>query len=479
MPGDLQALIAAHFDGTLDAAGLAELSVRLRSDPAAARAFAEFARLEAGIEARFGGSAAWSGRHQGTPRRRPPPRTQPRFWLPLPALAAAAVLLIACGAWLSFGYQSAPPATVATNHFTVTVIDGTAVATQNGVPCEVVKGLALNPGTRLRCAAAARVTIAMDDGTTIALAEQADLALNGGVITLTSGQLLAEVAPQPTPLHLVTPQAEVAVIGTRFLLATSAGSTTCELYHGRLAVTRIADGRRVTLEAQQRLEVTGQTSTPLKPLPVKDPDLLAWYPLDEDAGHDASGHGRQLTITGGAHIPGRFGQALNCAGNTWAVSAGEIAFAADLTVSLWFRSRDPDAASVMLCATGLNEGPVTATVQDVLFLGLEDGRLKGGTSIDRDWKAQAVLGQTAVTSATWHHAAFTMHQGSDLALYLDGRLDQRAVIHGNRDFAGKIMLGCSDASWAQQWFHGDLDEVRVWSRTLEAGEIVRLASETH
>ncbi len=477
MPDDLQALLAAHFDGTLDAAGLADLGLRLSRDPAAARAFADFARLEAGIEARFGGSAAWSGRHQGTSRCRPQFHSPKRRWLPLSSLAAAAMLLIACGAWFIVDHQALAAAAVISDHFTVTAIEGTSTATQDGVPCAVVRGLTLTSGTRLRCTAAARVTLALDDGTTLALAAQAEVALTDGVITLTSGQLLAEVAPQTTPLRLATHHAEIAVIGTRFLLTTSDRVTSCELYHGRLAVTRIADGTRVTLEAQQRLEVTGQTSAPLMPLPLQDPDLLAWYPLDEVAGHDASGHGRSLTISGGAPVPGRFGQALGCAGRTRAVSAGDMAFPADLTISLWFRTQDPDATSVLFCATGLNEGPNTAAVQDVLFLGLEQGCLKGGTSIDRDWNAQAVLGQTAVTAAVWHHAAFTMHQGSDLALYLDGRLEQRAVIHGNRVFAGKIVLGCSDASWSQQWFHGDLDEVRVWRRTLPEEKILGLASD--
>jgi hypothetical protein len=488
MPGELDRLIAAHFDGTLDAVGRDELCLRLRSDPAAARTFADAARLEAGLAARFGGSSAWSGRHAPLPglratrparlracARRPSGST----WWPL-AVAAALVVIVG-GVWLG---RATPPqaasVVAAEGRLTVTAIVGSAAVIHEGRPMAVEPGTVLAAGMRLSSPGDAQVTLAMDDGSTIGLSGPAELNVQSAAFSLEAGRLRADIMPQATPLRFLTAQAEVTVIGTAFDLVARPEATDCALYHGRLSVTRIADRRHVLLEADQRLEITAQGGQPLiasaiTRRPAADSALIAWYPLDEDLGRDASGHDRRLTLGGGRQAPGRFGGALACAGQTRAVSADGMAFGPDLTISGWFRVADPGATSVLVGANGMYAVADQTNVHDVLFLGLEDGRLKAGTDLDHDWRQHAVLGRSSVTPATWHHAALTLRHGVAVAVYLDGRLEQQAEITGNQPFVGRIVLGCSDAGWAQQWFQGELDEVRIYNRALTDQEIQGLA----
>jgi FecR-like protein len=98
----------------------------------------------------------------------------------------------------------------------------------------------------------------------------------GKRVRLAAGTLSADVAKQPAgaPLVVSTPQAEVLVVGTRFTISCTAGSTKVEVREGRVKVTRIADGTVAELLADQFAVVEIGTTLAPRPMPIDDILLL-------------------------------------------------------------------------------------------------------------------------------------------------------------------------------------------------------------
>ena len=81
--------------------------------------------------------------------------------------------------------------------------------------------------------------------------------------------------------------------------------------------------------------------------------------------------------------------------------------------------------------------------------------------------------QTSWPADEWHHTAF-VYDGSECKLYVDGKVedslprDGKISILAGRNFA----IGGSDGG---NFFKGAVDEVRYYSRALNAGEIFCLS----
>ena len=88
--------------------------------------------------------------------------------------------------------------------------------------------------------------------------------------------------------------------------------------------------------------------------------------------------------------------------------------------------------------------------------------ISGG--VDRDLR-----GASALTTNTWSHLAAT-YNGSALTLYLNGvSIGTQAGTGSIATSTGALRLG-GNAIWPE-WFQGDIDEVRVYNRSLSAAEI--------
>lgn len=206
----LEFLIARHLDGRMEAAELAELDAALRASPAAARRFAEQARLDGDLRTahRAAGAAdqdvgsitqriAAAERQaamRSARRFRPRPR-RTRWLLPLAAgLAAAAGVL----AWLAVrpAADRAPFAVVGRAAPAGTALAGTVTINGGG-------SIVLAPGSA-----------AVADGT----AAEPVLRLGRGTADCT-------VAPRPQGrFSIVTPHGSLAVVGTAFTVEVGDGT---------------------------------------------------------------------------------------------------------------------------------------------------------------------------------------------------------------------------------------------------------------
>lgn len=105
-----------------------------------------------------------------------------------------------------------------------------------------------------------------------------------------------------------------------------------------------------------------------------------------------------------------------------------------------------------------------------------NGCTGGGTCDGVAGLNHPVIGSTTVTANAWHHAAVT-YDGNCWQLYLDGTPDGAPVCTGNRlpraDSIQPFAIGTAmtSSNAAAGYFHGAIDEVRVWNYARSASQI--------
>ena len=221
-------------------------------------------------------------------------------------------------------------------------------------------------------------------------------------------------------------------------------------------------------------------------VPMEDPNLLAWWKMDEGAGRrveDSSGHARNLALAYPAPqwAPGLFGSALQFVGK------GEGAVCADgaflngldaLTITAWVRSDVMHANRALLAFQ-------TPTGSDNMGLGYEsEGALGGGWSIIK--AGITVSANDAVTtlqlessagaqSMDWRHVALVWSSGQALALYLDGKIDSptanSAPMIGTLANFSAVTIGRGEKDTENSSWQGLIDDVRLYHQALTPEEI--------
>ena len=100
-----------------------------------------------------------------------------------------------------------------------------------------------------------------------------------------------------------------------------------------------------------------------------------------------------------------------------------------------------------------------------LYAGNGNGKTSGHVFTSRD----RALAGTALTKNRWTHLATTW-DGSTLRVWVDGKQVASEALGGTAKVSnGSLRIG-GNTVWAE-WFKGQIDEVRVYNRALDAGEI--------
>ncbi len=241
-------LIRSYLDGIATEAELAELDRLIAADPAVADAFARASRRDHALESVFREDRDISSVRDRIRRASPAWR---RFrWI---GVAAAAVLVATIGFTLLPGDR-----------------EGAILIRENGDVQEiqsgqVIRGRAIvgypQEATRIETNVDAELTVDKRDG--------------AKRIQLLRGALTASVAPQRHPMVIVTPQAEVRVLGTKFTLSTGA-FTRLAVTEGRVRLTRSSDGTSIEVGA-------GRFVTTEPPTAHEERFLSLWRDLHDPA----------------------------------------------------------------------------------------------------------------------------------------------------------------------------------------------------
>ena len=197
--------------------------------------------------------------------------------------------------------------------------------------------------------------------------------------------------------------------------------------------------------------------------------LVAAYGFEEGSGTNAadlSGTGNGGTISGATRTTaGRFGSALTFDGvNDWVTvaDANSLDLTSGMTLEAWLR---PTAAGNGWRTAIMKEQAGNYAYALYAHTGSNQpsgNGIIGGT--DRD-----IRGTSALALNTWTHLSAT-YDGSQLRLFVNGAQTAAMAATGNLVVTtGALRIGGTGV-WPE-WFAGQIDEVRIYSRALSAAEI--------
>jgi Concanavalin A-like lectin/glucanases superfamily len=196
---------------------------------------------------------------------------------------------------------------------------------------------------------------------------------------------------------------------------------------------------------------------------------IAAYSFDEGEGstaEDATGNEHDGTIKGAGWTKGKFGKALEFDGDLVTIPGTEDLQLEEFTVEAWVR---PDESSLL--------APVVAKLSDEDFgyalyaggdgnAGRPEGYILDGKEID----SHAVDGE-ALPLHAWSHIAVT-NDGNKIRLYVNGELaDTGWSSDVKAGGEGPLAIGGNEAFEEGEYFSGKIDEVRVYERALDEGEV--------
>ncbi|HKR64883.1 MAG TPA: LamG-like jellyroll fold domain-containing protein [Thermoanaerobaculia bacterium] len=227
------------------------------------------------------------------------------------------------------------------------------------------------------------------------------------------------------------------------------------------------------------------------------PAMRAWWPFDELAGpvaHDIAGG----IATNGAHVAspaivaGRVSRALSFDGVTQHIvvlpTSDLDLGASDLTIDAWVKTKQSGRAPIVDKRS--NERIGYALFLDDGRLGIELGDRMGHTPVTPPpcsisnfltpcTEYVAPAGSKLANDGRWHHVAATVDrdQSSGGALYVDGKVVltfDPTIRPLSLDNAEELWIAQPRGAGAGDAFHGEIDEVEIFSRALSGAEIASL-----
>ena len=221
----------------------------------------------------------------------------------------------------------------------------------------------------------------------------------------------------------------------------------------------------VGADAAGNSQATAMSSCRTRP---KSPGgLVAAYGFNEGSSvqvTDASGQGNTGTISSATWAPaGRFGAALSFNGtSSWVTvaDAASVRLTTGMTIEAWVNPASSTGwRSVVLKETG---GGLAYALYAANNASLPAGYIHTSTDV-------GLNGTTATPLNSWTHLAFT-YDGAAMRMFVNGaQVSTRAVTGSVSVASGALRIG-GNSVWGE-YFRGLIDEVRIYNRPLNAGEI--------
>ena len=206
--------------------------------------------------------------------------------------------------------------------------------------------------------------------------------------------------------------------------------------------------------------------------------LVAWYPLNGNA-NNAAGNSNNGTIQGATPANDRFGNpngAYNFTGGF--ITGSDTGFpqsAEPRSICGWFRPTSPWACcgagrDIFVYGTAQLNGNALvfrAWENNMVIAGLEGPNVNIGYTLPQDF----ILNQ-------WYFMVAT-YDGAIAKLYLDGQLVQQGAVSWSNSTLGSFCIGKSlPGTYYDNFFRGDIDDIRIYNRPLAQDEVQSLYQET-
>ncbi|MFC8732378.1 OmpL47-type beta-barrel domain-containing protein [Luteimicrobium sp. NPDC057192] len=245
------------------------------------------------------------------------------------------------------------------------------------------------------------------------------------------------------------------------------------------------------------LPATAQAAPPLPaltadpaPATTLDDGLVASYPLDETSGttaHDASGHGKDGTVEGAVSWNDGEGFAFSggASGSGNAIKLPDNLIAGDDDVSVDLDVKvDPTLSGNWFLFNLGNVAPYPDGTGYLFVTGKDSSSRYRGTFATGGFATeQSAARPGGLATGTWKHVTLVVDGGTtaapgSISLYEDGALvaqrvnvtsSPASIVTSTRNYLGRSAYA-GDAS-----FKGQLKDVRVYDRTLDAAEVASLA----
>ena len=258
-------LIDGYCNGSLTDDDFSELESRLRESHELRQLLIEYRSIESAMPSALASGTMEKAQASATKKNRVIRR------LKIALLATAAGLLLLFG--LYFLRPSSEPQIAIARSLT-----GSVRWTGPGgqVVDDVQAGRALTGGTIECLAVDSSADLDFPDGSTVTISGVSALTISDDghkELHLREGNLSATVMPQPEgkPLRMLTPTAELEVLGTQFDVTAAETQTKITVNEGLVRVKRLTDGKFTDVKAAHSLVATIEAREPLVAIAVQEP----------------------------------------------------------------------------------------------------------------------------------------------------------------------------------------------------------------
>jgi len=280
----------------------------------------------------------------------------------------------------------------------------------------------------------------------------------------TNIDVLANDAGASAVISLSQPKAGTTVIASGKILYTPATN-----FLGNDSFTYLASDGFTTSTATVHVKVTYSDGT-------------LWFPFNEVAGRNTDTAGGDYTgiLTGFTNDPaqwvaGKFNYALKFNGISDQVVVNGykgILGASNRTIAAWINTTNTGAI--------VSWGPKVTGQKWVLRVQADNGT---AGAIRLEVEGGYVVGTKVVTDGQWHHVAAVFNNSSanvtNVQLYVDGQLDAFSARQSqgiNTQAGSDVQIGTDIQG---RFFKGIIDELHLYNRALNSGEIINLYNATN
>ena len=202
-----------------------------------------------------------------------------------------------------------------------------------------------------------------------------------------------------------------------------------------------------------------------------DPNLVAWWKFDGDA-KDSSGYANHGTVYGAQWITGKIAGALSFDGVDDYVETTTLNNIDEpITISVWIKAEELNRNQTIFGRNGKTGGAYY--YENFLFIDATNMVRFG----DRPGSGYPYVSSISpIEKDKWYHIAVTRASACDIRLYVNGVLENSGCTN-DYDNAG-INYRIGTINTGHYPFKGKLDDVRVHSRALSAGEVWQLCKGT-
>jgi hypothetical protein len=240
--------------------------------------------------------------------------------------------------------------------------------------------------------------------------------------------------------------------------------------------TGLMHGLRLWNRAQTQPQLA---ATYTQTLTGREPGLIGSWRMDEAHGATAADNARarKATVTATWRVSPS-GKAMNFDGqlNFLTVDGGSPAIhpESDFSVSFWFKGQPVDQANRTFLSTGRGDGTGSNT-REGWRIGTD---ASGNFEIVNNEKVFKASNQSFF-DGQWHHVALTVNRSASASLYVDAQLQNTTQSNGFDGFGGpRLWLGVRGYKTGatenrDQYFKGQMDEVRIWNNMRRQEQIDR------